>query len=82
MCGCNKDAPCECEERLLDSLVHLGGCLHEPNAQLFGKLSTLLLRHCSLVSPVGLVANEDLVYAFRRMLLDVGVPGTDVFIRP
>jgi hypothetical protein len=38
----------------------------------------LLGGDCALLFPVTLVANEDLVDAFGRMLLDVREPGADV----
>jgi hypothetical protein len=75
----NINAPSECKERLLDTLVHLSRGLHEPDAKLVGKLAALLLRHSALVRPVRLVADEDLVHAFRGVLLDVRVPCSDVW---
>ena len=73
--------PCQREERLFDALVHFRGGLHEFDAELVGKLAALLLGHGALVRPVGLVSNEDLVDALRCMLLDIRVPGPDVFDR-
>jgi hypothetical protein len=58
--------PCQCEKRLLDTLVHLCRSLHEQvDAQLIGELARLLLCNRPLVRPVRLVADEDLVDIFR-----------------
>lgn len=73
-----QDAPGKCEERLLDALVDLCRGLHELDAELVGKLAALLFSHRALVRPVRLVANENLVYAFRGVLLDVRMPGADI----
>ncbi len=72
------DAPGKCEERLLDALVDFRRGLHELDAELVGELAALLLGHRALVRPVRLVADEDLVHAFRGVLFDVRVPGADV----
>ena len=73
-----RTGPCESEEGLLDALVDLCGRLHELDAELVGELAALLLRDGALLCPVGLVADEDLVHAFRRVLLNVRVPCADV----
>ena len=71
--------PCEREEGLLDTLVDLRGGLHELDAELVGELAALLLGDGALLAPVGLVADEDLVHALGRVLLDVRVPCADVW---
>jgi hypothetical protein len=72
------DVACEAEEGLLDVDVWLSADLHEGNAKLVGERLALLGGDCALLFPVTLVANEDLVDAFGRMLLDVREPGADV----
>lgn len=66
--------PCKCEERLFDTLVVFGTGLDKSQTKLIGQLSTLLQRHRSLLVPIALVTNQNLVDSFRSMLLDVLVP--------
>ena len=56
---------------------HLSPAQHA-EAELVGEFAALFFSDGSLLRPVGLVANEDLVYAFGGMLFDVCVPGADV----
>ena len=72
------DAPCKREERLLNTLVNLGRRLHKLDAELVRELAALLLRNGTLLRPVRLVADENLVHALGRMLLNVRVPCADV----
>lgn len=72
------DVAREAEEGLLDVDVGLGADFHEGDAELVGERLALLRRHRPLLLPVALVADQDLVDAFRRVLLDVGEPGADV----
>jgi hypothetical protein len=72
------DVPCKSEEGLLNTLVDLGGSLHEFHAKLCRKLASLFLGDCSLVAPVTLVADEDLVHPLRGVLLNVRMPRADV----
>jgi hypothetical protein len=73
------DEPCQCEKRLLDTLVHLCRSLHEQvDAQLISELARLLLCNRPLVRPVRLVADEDLVDIFRDILVDIRVPCSDI----
>ena len=72
------DVACKAEEGLLDVDVRFRANLHEGNAELVGKCLTLLSRNGALLFPVTLVANQDLVDALGRMLLNVGEPCADV----
>lgn len=72
------DVACKAEEGLLDVDVRFRANLHEGNAELVGKCLTLLSRNGALLFPVTLVANQDLVNALGRMLLNVGEPCADV----
>lgn len=72
------DVACKAEEGLLDVDVRFRANLHEGNAELVGKCLTLLSRHGALLFPVTLVANQDLVDALGRVLLNVGEPCADV----
>ena len=72
------DVACKAEEGLLDVDVGFRTDLHERNAELVGKCLTLLSRNGALLFPVTLVANQDLVDALGRMLLNVGEPCADV----
>jgi hypothetical protein len=72
------DVPCECEESLLDSLVCLRTRFEEPEPKLVGELTPLLDRDSSLVVPVALVPDQDLVDTLGGVLLDVGVPCADI----
>ena len=64
---------------LIDVDVALGGNLEEGNAELVGELLALLGGNNTLLFPVALVTDEDLVDALGGVLLDVGKPGTDVY---
>ena len=72
------DVACKAEEGLLDVDVRFRANLHEGNAELVGKGLTLLGRNGALLFPVTLVANQDLVDALGRVLLNVGEPCADV----
>lgn len=58
--------------------VALGRNLHEGDSKLVCQRLSLLGRHGSLLFPIALVANQDLVDALGRVLLDVGEPCSDV----
>lgn len=73
------DIRCEAIESLLDVDVVLCGDFKEGDAKLISQLLSLLGGDGSLLLPIAFVSNEDLVYSFTGMLLDVGKPGTDVF---
>ena len=72
------DAPCKREERFLNTLVNLRRRLHKLDAELVRELAALLLRNGTLLRPVRLVADENLVHALGRMLLNVRVTCADV----
>lgn len=72
------DVACKAEECLLDVDVRFRANLHEGNAELVGKGLTLLGRNGTLLFPVTLVANQDLVDALGRVLLNVREPCADV----
>lgn len=74
-------APSKGKEGFLHALVDLRRRLHELDAEFVGELAALFLGHCLLVRPVRLVANEDLVHALRRVLLNVCMPRPDVYKR-
>lgn len=65
-------------ERLLHIDVALGRDLQERYSELVCKLLAALRGDDALVFPIAFVANEDLVYAFRGMLFDVGEPDADI----
>lgn len=65
-------------ESLVDVDVALRGDLEEGNAEFVGELLALLGGDDSLLLPVALVSDEDLVDAFGGVLLDVGEPGANV----
>ena len=73
------DSPGESEEGLFDAVVDFGRSLHESDAKLIGKLSTLVHGDRPFVRPIRFVTNENLIDAFGRMLFDVGVPRADVW---
>jgi hypothetical protein len=72
------DVAGQAEEGLFD--VDVGFCahFHEGDSKLVGERLALLSRDCTLLFPVALVADQDLVHAFGCMLLNVGEPGADV----
>jgi hypothetical protein len=72
------DVAGKAEEGLLDVDVRFRADLHEGNAELVGKCLTLLSRNGALLFPVALVANQDLVDALGRVLLNVGEPCADI----
>ena len=82
-CGTRRgvNRPCQCEKCLLDTLVYLCRSLHEFDAELVRELAALFLCNRPLVRPVRLVADEDLVDAFRGMLLDIRVPCADICLQ-
>ena len=73
------DAPRKSEECLFDAFVDLCGRLDEFDPELFCELATLILRNSPLVRPVRFVAYKNLVHALRSMLLDIRVPGTNIY---
>jgi len=73
------DVSREAVKRLLNVLVRLGRHLEERNAELVGQRLAPLDRYHSLLFPVALVADEDLVDAFGCVLFDVCKPGADVW---
>lgn len=66
-------------EGLLDVDVVLGRNLQERDAELIGQLLSLFGRNSSLLLPVTLVANQNLVYPFARVLFDVRKPSADIY---
>lgn len=66
----------------VESLVHidvvLGRDLEEWDSQLVGQCLALFGRHSALFLPVTFVANENLVDALARMLLDISEPCSDI----
>lgn len=66
------------EERLFNVDVGFGRHLHERYAQLICQCLALFCAHRSLLFPVTLVADEDLVDAFCRVLLYVREPRPDI----
>lgn len=58
-------------ECFLDVDVVLGGDFEEGDAKFVGKLLALFGGNSPLLLPVTFIPNEDLVYAFASMLLDV-----------
>ena len=75
------DERCQCEKRLLDTLVHLCRSFHEQaDAQLIGELARLLLCNSPLVRPVRLVADENLVDIFQDILVDIRMPCPDICV--
>lgn len=73
--------PGQGEECLLDTLVCLCTGLEESQAELVRELLSLVEGDRSLLVPVALVANEDLVDPSRSVLLDIRVPSSDVYFR-
>ena len=71
--------PGQREECLLDTLICLCTGLEESQAELVRELLSLIERDRSLLVPVTLVANEDLVDTSRGVLLDIRVPSSDVY---
>lgn len=69
-------------EGLVDVDVALGRDLEEGDAQLAGELLALLRGNDTLLLPVALVADQDLVDTLGRVLLHVGEPCSDVVKRP
>ena len=68
----------EGEKGLFDVDVALCADFHEWDAELVGEGLTLFCAYGTLLFPVALVANQDLVDAFAGVLFDVGEPGADV----
>lgn len=63
---------------MVDVDVALCGDLEERNAEFVGEGLATLCADGTLLLPVALVADEDLIDAFGCVLLDVGEPGADV----
>lgn len=61
----------EREESLFDVDVALGADLHEGNAKFVSQSLTLGCRDGALFFPIALVADQDFVDTFSRVLLDV-----------
>lgn len=72
------DIRSEAIEGLVDVNVALGGDLEEWDSKLIGQSLSLLSSDDALLFPVTLVADQDLVDALGRVLLDVGEPRSDV----
>jgi hypothetical protein len=68
----------EAVKGLVDVDVALGGDLEEGDAELVGQCLSLLRRDDTLVLPVALVTDQDLVDALRGVLLYVLEPGANV----
>lgn len=68
-------------EGLLDVDVVLCGHLQEGDAKLISQLLALLGGDGPLLLPVTLVSDQDLVDPLAGVLLDVGKPGSDVYLR-
>lgn len=68
----------QCEKCLLHTFVCFCTSLQEPQSKLVGKRTPLLNRNRSLLLPVALVTDKNLVDAGRCMLFNVGEPGPDV----
>lgn len=79
--GNSSNTPSKREEGILNTLVCLGTSLEEAQPKLVGKRAPLLKGDGALLVPIALVANKDLVDTGRRVLLDLGVPGADVWGR-
>ena len=75
------DVAGEAVKRLVDVDVALGGDLEERDAEFVGEGLALFCGDGALLFPVALVADEDLVDAFRGVLLDVGEPCADVWLQ-
>lgn len=72
------NVPGQCEKCLLHTFVCFCTSLQEPQSKLVGKRTPLLNRNRSLLLPVALVTDKNLVDAGRCMLFNVGEPGPDV----
>lgn len=73
--------PCQCEKRLLDTLVHLCRSLHEQvDSQLIGELARLFLCNRPLVRPLRLRSDEDLAEILRDILVDIRMPCPDICV--
>ena len=73
------NSPSQREECLFDTLVRLCTCLQESKSKLIGELSALFHRNGTFLVPVALVSNEDFVDSVRGVLLNVRVPGSNVW---
>lgn len=74
-----KNVPGQGEKCLLHTFICLCTSLQEPQSKLVGKRTPLLNRNRSLLLPIALVTDKDLVDAGRRMLFNVGKPSSDVY---
>jgi len=68
----------EGKECFLHTIVYFCRRFHEPDAKFVSELTPLVHGDGAFVCPIGLVADEDLVYAIGSVLFDVGVPGADI----
>ena len=73
------DAPSKREECLLDTLVNLRRCFHETDVKFIREFTALLFADCSLLHPIRFVTNKNLINTFWGMLLNVRVPGPNVW---
>ncbi len=71
--------PREREESILDTIIVLCRRLHEANTKFIREFATLLFCNCTFIRPVRLIADQDLIDTFRSMLLDVCVPGSNIW---
>ncbi len=75
------DTPCKGKESIFNSFVYLRRGFDKFDPEFFRKLTALIFCYSPLVRPVRLVANENLVHTLRSMLLDVSVPGANIYAR-
>jgi len=75
------DIPRKSEKGLLNTFVDLGRRFHELNAKLLSQFPSLLFGNDPLIVPIRLVSDQDLVYSFRSVLFDVGVPCANIVKR-
>lgn len=74
------DIACEAVEGLLDVDVALCADFEEGDAQLVSQGLSLFCADGALLFPVAFVSDKDLVDAFAGVLLDIGEPGSDVWV--
>lgn len=72
------DIACQAVKCLVNVDVALGRDLHERYSQFVGECLPLLSRNCSLLFPVTLVTDQNLVDTLGRVLLNVGEPCPNV----
>lgn len=73
-----ESSPCQAEESIFNTLVDLCASFHELDSEFFSQFATLFLGNSTLVVPIALVPNENLVDALGSMLFNVLVPGSDI----